>query len=83
MEMIFEECAMDLIVNTDETSWKLIDNCTVTVADRGVEGVVCEFERNVKVCMMVMASIDTVWSKFPLWIICRGKTHRCEASLRG
>jgi hypothetical protein len=82
MELIFEQYPLDRIINADETSWRLINNRMVTVADCGAEGVACEFEGDVKACMTVLASIDAGGSKLPLWVICRGKTPRSEASLR-
>jgi hypothetical protein len=80
--MVLQRYPLERILNTDETSWKLINNRMVTVGDRSAERVACEFDGNVKACWTVMASIDAAGSKLPLWIICRGKTLRCEASLR-
>jgi transposase-like protein len=82
MEMIFTEYPINRIINADETSWKIINNRMVTLANRGAEAVTCQFEGDLRACMTVIASIDAGGSKLPLWVICRGKTHRCEACLR-
>jgi DNA-binding transcriptional MerR regulator len=82
LELIFDTYPLDRIVNADETSWKLINNGKVTVAECGAEGVTCEFDGDVKACMSVIAAIDAAGSKPPLWVICRGTTIRCEATLR-
>jgi hypothetical protein len=82
LEAIFDTYPPDRILNADETSWKLINNRMVTVAECGAEGVTCEFDGDVKACMTVIAAIDAAGSKLPLWVICRGTTVRCEATLR-
>jgi hypothetical protein len=65
MEMVFQRHPLHRISNADETSWKLINKRMVTVADRGAEGVACEFDGDVKACLTVMASIDAAGSKLP------------------
>jgi hypothetical protein len=82
VEIAFEQYPRDRILNADETSWKIINNCMVTVADCGSEAVACEFDGNVKGCVTMIASIDATGSKLPLWVICRGETIRSEAELR-
>jgi hypothetical protein len=71
----------DRIVNTDEISWKIVNNRMTTVAEHGSEGMSSQFDGDVKGCERVIASIDSARTKLPLWVICRGKTIRCEAYL--
>jgi hypothetical protein len=82
MEIAVQQYPRDRIVNTDETSWKIVNNRMITVAERGSDDVSCVFDGDVKGCVTVMASIDAAGTKLPLWLICRGKTTRCEADLR-
>jgi hypothetical protein len=82
-QMAIEQYPRDRILNVDETSWKIINNRMITVAECGADEVTCEFDGDVKRCVTVIASIDASGRKLPLWVICRGKTTRCEADLRG
>jgi hypothetical protein len=82
VEIAFEQYPRDRILNADETSWKIINNCNVTIADCGSEAVACEFDGNVKGCVTVIAATDATGSKLPPWVTCRGKTIRSEAELR-
>jgi hypothetical protein len=82
VEIAFQHYPRDRILNADETSWKIINNHMVTVADCGSEAVACEFDGNVKGPVTVIASIDAAESKLPLWVICCGKTIGSEVELR-
>ena len=66
----------DLILNADETSWKIINNRHVTIAKRGMESVTCEFNCSEKESITVMAAITKSGKKLPLWIFVDGKTKK-------
>jgi hypothetical protein len=72
-----------LVLNMDETSWKLVTVNIKTMADRGADGVSCWFPGDPKSCVTVIATIDAAGEKKALWIIARGMTDRCEARFRG
>jgi hypothetical protein len=82
IELAGAQFPRDRILNVDETSWKSVNNRMVTVAKCGSDNVACEFEGDVKGCLTVIAAIDATENRLPLWVICRGKTIRCEAHLR-
>jgi hypothetical protein len=67
-----------MVLNMDETSWKLINHQIGTVADIGTEGISCLFDGDPKTCLTAIATISAAGEKLPLWIIAKGKTARCE-----
>ena len=69
----------NLIINADETNWLLVpDKGLRTIAKKGVDGITCYFNGNLKDRLTVMAAIALDGAKLPLLIICKGKTERCE-----
>jgi hypothetical protein len=82
MDIVFDQYPGDRILNADETSWKIINNRMVTVADYGAEAVPCKFDGEAKGCTTALATIDAAGRKLPLWVICGGAPVRCEADLR-
>jgi hypothetical protein len=78
METIRQRYPLDHIVNMDETNWKLLNHGFVTIANRGSETVDCFFDGDPKMCLTAIAAIDAAGGKLPIWIVCRGKTTRCE-----
>ena len=67
-----------LIVNMDETSWRISNNSMETLALSGADDVQVLFDPSEKQCLTAIAAISRDGSKLPLWVICRGKTDRCE-----
>jgi hypothetical protein len=65
IEVILDTYPLDRIPNADETSWKLMNNRMMTVAECGAKGVTCEFEGEVKACMTAIAAIDAAGSNLP------------------
>jgi hypothetical protein len=63
MEMTFAEYHLDRIINTDETSWKIINNRMETAAKCGAQAIPSEFEGNLKGDIPVLASIHAGGSK--------------------
>jgi hypothetical protein len=78
VELAAEQYPPYRVINVDETSWKLINKCRVTIAESGSDGVACEFHGEVKGCLTVIAAIPVSGTKLPLWVICRGKAVPCE-----
>jgi hypothetical protein len=66
VEIAFEQYPRDRGLNADETSWKIINNRMVTVADWGSGGVAYKFDGNVKGCVTVIASIAATGSKLQI-----------------
>jgi hypothetical protein len=78
-QIAFQQYPPDRILNADETSWKILNNRMVTVADCGSESIACEFDGNIKGCVTVITSIDASGGKLTFWVICRGTTIRRES----
>jgi hypothetical protein len=70
------------MLNMDETSWKLLNHCFLTIAERGAEGISCLFEGDPKACITAIATRDAAGGKLPLWTIAKGKMERSEAKVR-
>jgi hypothetical protein len=73
----------DLILNCDESSWKLYPHGILTWAETGSQNMaipVCGHEKDV---MTVMATVTLGRRKFPLYIRAKGSTTRCEVSQLG
>jgi hypothetical protein len=70
------------IYNCDETSWHTVPGNLRTVANPGEEGVVNFVGADAKECTTAIATISAAGEKMPMWLICRGKTDRCERAVR-
>lgn len=81
-ELAREQFEEDFIVNIDETSWRLLNNRLVTIAKTGADEVTCEFNAGCKDCLTVIAGITRSGKRLPVWVICEGKTERCEEKFR-
>jgi hypothetical protein len=66
----------------DQTSSKPINNHMQTVADKGGASVTCLFDGDPKACITVIATINATGKKFPLWVVAKGATSRCETRYR-
>jgi hypothetical protein len=73
----------DLVLNCDESSWKLYPNGILTWAETGSQNVAIPVTGNEKDAITVMATISFGGKKLPLYILAKGKTARCEASQLG
>jgi hypothetical protein len=82
MREILETTPPWLVLNTDETSWKLLNHSFLTIAQRGEETISCLFDRDPKACITAIATIDAAGRKLPLWAIAKGKTERSERRMR-
>jgi hypothetical protein len=82
MTEILTRLPASVVLNMDETSWKLINHHIRTVADTGAEGISCLFDGDPKTCVIAIATINAAGEKLPLWIVAKGKTGRCENRYR-
>jgi hypothetical protein len=82
MTRLLSRTRPERVINMDETSWKQINNGFVTIAEKGAETVECFFSGDPKTCLTAVAAVDAAGGKLPLWILCRGKTTRCETRYR-
>lgn len=74
---------LDLVVNCDETAWRIVPSGLVTWAPVGEENIrVCP-GANEKDSVTVLASVTATGQKLPLFAIAKGKTKRVEQSQLG
>ena len=69
---------LENILNMDETSWRIVDNRMVTLANRGQDEVRCVFGVEQKTCITVIATIARSGEKLPLWVVATGLTDRAH-----
>jgi hypothetical protein len=75
--------SLDLVVNCDETAWRLIPSGLLTWAPVGADGVTIRLNGNEKDNVTVLASVAASGNKLPLFAIAKGKTQRSEMSQLG
>jgi hypothetical protein len=83
MDWIMTSLPMEKVINVDETCWRVVDGQLRTVANTGAGTVRCRFPCDEKMSVTVIAAVSLSGSKLPLWVIKKGRTVRCEASIRG
>ena len=71
-----------LILNMDETAWRLSNGIVKTIHRRGADDVCVETQLDEKTCLTVICCVTASGRKLPPWIICKGKTARCEKRYR-
>jgi hypothetical protein len=76
---------MDMLVNCDETAWRLFPSGLLTWARRGQDGVTVRLrlDGSAKDCITVLASVTAAGTKLLLSAIAKGKTRRVEQSQLG
>jgi hypothetical protein len=74
---------LSLIVNCDETAWRILPSGLLTWAPIGADGVTVRLDGNEKDCVTVLASITASGDKLPLLAIAKGKTRRAEQNQLG
>jgi hypothetical protein len=82
MEIVMATYAATCVFNMDETSWCLINQQMLTIANIGADGVECLFQGEPRMCLTAIASLDAAGGKLPLWVLCKSKTKRCEERYR-
>jgi hypothetical protein len=70
-----------VIVNFDESSWRVVMTSDRTVAHRGAEVVKQYVDGDVKASFTFFASVLADGTKLPLIFIAKGKTDRCHKQL--
>ena len=71
-----------LILNMDETSWRLNNGTLRTIARRGADDVTVDLSIDERTCITVICCVTASGRKLPPWAIIKGKTARCEARYR-
>jgi hypothetical protein len=74
---------LDMVVNCDETAWRIIPSGLVTWAPVGTDSVSVEVDANEKDCVTVLASITAAGKKLDLFAVAQGKTKQVEVSQLG
>jgi hypothetical protein len=75
--------ALPLVVNCDETAWRILPCGLLTWAPVGADGVTVRIDGNEKDSVTVLASVTASGEKLPLFAIAKGKTTRVEQSQLG
>jgi hypothetical protein len=73
----------DLILNCDETAWRLYPENILTWWDTGMDDVSIHADGDEKGCMTVLATVSASHRKWPLFFVAKGKTQRVERSQIG
>ena len=71
-----------LILNMDETAWRLNNGRLQTITRTGADEVTVETSLDEKTCLTVICAVCASGRKLPPWVIVKGKTARCEAKYR-
>ena len=82
MEVVQQQLPRSLILNADETCWRILNGKLRTVAPKGADEVQVSIGFNSKETLTVMACCNASGGKLPLYAIVKGKTDRCEEALR-
>jgi hypothetical protein len=78
-----ENGTLDLVVNCDETAWRVTPSGLVTWAPTGQDGVSIRVNGNEKDSLTVLASVTAGSRQLSLFAIAKGKTTRVEQSQLG
>ena len=87
-EELEQQGKLHLLVNADETSWRLAYEGDLTWGKRGAKSVKLAVNYNLKKCLTAIATVsadqsDENYGKLPLYLIAKGKTNRCHKQLEG
>jgi hypothetical protein len=82
MQTILEQVHPELVYNCDETSWVTLPNGIRTIANRGQEGVSANCSTDPKQSTTAIMTINAAGEKLAIWLICKGKTTKCEKKTR-
>ena len=77
--MQFPPC---LILNVDETCWRLVNGTLKTLARTGAEEVNVISKATEKTDITVIACCSLAGDCLPLWVLAKGKTNKCEEKYR-
>lgn len=73
----------DKILNCDETSWRVYPKSIKTWAEKGAQNIQFHINGDEKESITVLATITSIGTKCPLFVIAKGKTKQCEESQLG
>lgn len=82
LELVNMQFPADLILNVDETCWRITNGRLHTVAIRGADQVDVRMKEDPKKCLTVIACCTKAGERLPLWLIAKGKTQLCEKKFR-
>lgn len=80
---LLETTPRELIVNCDETSWKVYPENILTWAMKGTDATPLTFNGSSKDCITVLASVTAAGTRLPLFFLAEGKTERAEHGQMG
>ena len=82
MDLVRMQFPPQLIINMDETCWRLLNGEVRTLARTGADDVRVLSKLTAKSDITVIASCTASGERLPLWAIAKGKTALCEAKYR-
>jgi hypothetical protein len=82
LQTVFQRYGPARIFNMDETSLPVTRASVETVAERGAESVKVKGRGDPKKRLTMIGTISAAGDKLPPWVICKGKTKRCEKVMR-
>ena len=82
MMLAKEQFPPDLLLNTDETCWRVLNGKLRTLAPRGADHVAVQSAVDEKESITAIATITMSGEKLPLIILAKGTTRRCEDRFR-
>ena len=82
IELAQEQFTRGVILNADETCWRIVNGQIKTLALKGSQDVVLETSFDAKQAVTVMACMSANGEKLPLMVIAEGTTELCEQKFR-
>ena len=82
VELVKQQFPPDLIINVDETCWRLFNSRPRTVARTGSDSVQVKSKTDMKASITVIAACTAAGDRLPLWAVATGVTVRCETKFR-
>ena len=82
IELVRMQFPLPLIVNVDETCWRLINGQLKTLARTGDDSVRVLTKCTQKSDLTVIAACTASGERLPLWALAKGTTPRCEEKYR-
>ena len=70
-----------MIINMDETCWRLYEGPRKVLAEKGAENVKLKYEVSEKTAVTAIGTIRSNGDKLPMWVITKGKTARSLTKL--
>ena len=82
MDLVRFQFPPTLIINVDETCWRLVNGQLRTLARTGADDVRVLSQCTQKSDITVIAACTAGGERLPLWALAKGKTKRCEEKYR-